>query len=269
MRIFKGRRKGEEPLVISCGLDRRLVGVEARTCELKYNTLLEANPLCTDIRDDYVVVGLLSGWVLFFNARTGKQILRFEAHSGSGVRSVFFQSQDILLTGGNDGVIRRWDLSREEEEEEEKREVSSNDDGLSFPANADRPTRLIDFYFSDAINLKRPETKTGSDTKIKSRDNSAFKEFKHSTVSEPVVSLQADSGKIVAAYAEGTVTVFDAKKGDFLFDIKGRSNLLSSVQFDETRLIADGTNELLIVHDFANAANSTDEIVLSDSSYEN
>lgn len=145
--------------------------------------------------------------------------------------------------------------------------------GSSFPASADRPTRLIDFFFSDAINsAKRPSTGAaangGKGGAIKSREKSGFKEFKHSSIVEPVVSLQGDSKKIVAAYAEGTICVWDVVKGEFNFDIKGRSSYLSSVQIDATRLIADGTNALIIVHDFANAANSTDEIILSDS-YEN
>ena len=43
-----------------------------------------------------------------------------------------------------------------------------------------------------------------------------------------------------------------------LFDLQGRTSLISCCQFDASRLIADGTHHILVTHDFSDSPNQED-----------
>ena len=64
------------------------------------------------------------------------------------------------------------------------------------------------------------------------------------------MSIQADEYKVVSAYEDGAIAVWDRQSAFIWFELKGRSNKISTLQFDATRLIADGTYSLIVVHDF-------------------
>lgn len=68
---------------------------------------------------------------------------------------------------------------------------------------------------------------------------------------QPVVSVQGDDDKIVAGYEDGTIACFDVKTRAVNFELQGRSSLISTVQFDSARLIADGTSTIVVTHDFS------------------
>ena len=57
----------------------------------------------------------------------------------------------------------------------------------------------------------------------------------------------------------GTITVWDRDQALVWFELKGRSNRISSVQFDKTRLVSDGTYSLVVVHDFDVPYGSSDD----------
>ena len=57
----------------------------------------------------------------------------------------------------------------------------------------------------------------------------------------------------------GTITVWDRDQALVWFELKGRSNRISSVQFDSHRLISDGTYSLIVLHDFNVPYGSSDE----------
>ena len=57
----------------------------------------------------------------------------------------------------------------------------------------------------------------------------------------------------------GTITVWDRDQALVWFELKGRSNRISSVQFDSHRLVSDGTYSLIVVHNFDVPYGSSDE----------
>ena len=67
----------------------------------------------------------------------------------------------------------------------------------------------------------------------------------------PVVAVQADEDKILACYEDGIIKAWDVESMVNLFDLQGRTSLISCCQFDETRLIADGTHHIIVTHDFS------------------
>lgn len=57
----------------------------------------------------------------------------------------------------------------------------------------------------------------------------------------------------------GTITVWDRDQALVWFELKGRSNRISSVQFDNHRLVSDGTYSLIVIHNFDVPYGSSDE----------
>ena len=57
----------------------------------------------------------------------------------------------------------------------------------------------------------------------------------------------------------GTITVWDRDQALVWFELKGRSNRISSVQFDSHRLVSDGTYSLIVIHNFDVPYGSSDE----------
>eukprot|EP00238_Polyblepharides_amylifera_P000980 CAMPEP_0196572874 /NCGR_PEP_ID=MMETSP1081-20130531/2856_1 /TAXON_ID=36882 /ORGANISM="Pyramimonas amylifera, Strain CCMP720" /LENGTH=150 /DNA_ID=CAMNT_0041890355 /DNA_START=69 /DNA_END=518 /DNA_ORIENTATION=- len=62
----------------------------------------------------------------------------------------------------------------------------------------------------------------------------------------PVVSIQSDSEKMVTGSLDGTVRVWNDPKisGHPIYAISGFTAFIGSVQFEEGRLICDGTNNV-------------------------
>lgn len=97
-------------------------------------------------------------------------------------------------------------------------------------------------------------TKGGNKVVISSREEpegvTNVYRFSDDRVASAVVSLQADDVKIVAAYQDGSIIVWDKQDAVVWVELKGRSNAISTVQFDAKRLIADGTYSVVVIHDF-------------------
>ena len=80
--------------------------------------------------------------------------------------------------------------------------------------------------------------------------------------SAPVVALDADGEKIVSGARDGTVRVWDAEAAKLRFMLQGFTAYIGSVQADPSWLIADGTNNAVVLLDFA--AESADDAFLVD-----
>eukprot|EP00873_Tetraselmis_striata_P014623 jgi/Tetstr1/434887/TSEL_023884.t1 len=65
-----------------------------------------------------------------------------------------------------------------------------------------------------------------------------------------VVSLQVDESKVVSAAVDGSIRCWDLRSGKSLFGLWGLTAYVGSVQFDESRLVCDGTNNAIVLHDF-------------------
>ena len=87
--------------MVSCGVDRKLVGVKAKRLlllyikrnaavslfyitvsgELVFKVSLSAAPLCMDVKGRYVALGMRDGSVIFAKASSGDVLLQFQAHA--------------------------------------------------------------------------------------------------------------------------------------------------------------------------------------------
>ena len=234
-------------LLVSASMDKWVKAIDIDTGDIRFQLELSSVPLCLDVFEDYISVGCYDGRIIFISARSGKQILTFQAHN-SRVRSIHLMSKSVLFTGGGDGIVKKWDLSGE---------------SASKPVGViNRPTGFLDYFFSDAINAKGEASVTTSssdNTSNQSKGSENVRVFEHSSKS-PVVAIQGDDDKVIVAYDDGMISSWDVQSGKSMFDLKGRSNLISSLQFDETRLVADGTHSIVVIHDFNNTENSDSDL---------
>ena len=54
----------------------------------------------------------------------------------------------------------------------------------------------------------------------------------------------------MAAYADGRVQCWDVATGESQYEVHGRSAQVTSLQFDATRLLVDGTHTAVVLHDY-------------------
>ncbi|CAN0399847.1 unnamed protein product, partial [Discosporangium mesarthrocarpum] len=99
--------------LISSSVDRLFIIWDIQTGERLHTIELPSPILCLGAADGYIVLGLMDGRVLAWEAKdAGKapsQILSCDAHRGA-VRTLYFPVKDVLLTGGGDGLVKFWDL---------------------------------------------------------------------------------------------------------------------------------------------------------------
>jgi hypothetical protein len=145
------------------------------------------------------------------------------------------------------------------------------DNGVPDPQEKIPPRRIIDCYFRD-VALTSKVSSSSSDSKKKGERIPSMAvtkggkkvptggyepsgvicsyRFSGERVSSSVVAVQADDVKVVAAYKDGSIAIWDKEDALVWTELKGRSEAVTSVQFDATRLVADGTYSVVVVHDF-------------------
>jgi len=77
--------------------------------------------------------------------------------------------------------------------------------------------------------------------------------------SAPVVCLDADAEKIVSGSRDGTVRVWDIQKEAMRFMLQGFTAYIGSVQCSPSWLLADGTNNAVVMMDFSSAGGGEDD----------
>jgi len=70
----------------------------------------------------------------------------------------------------------------------------------------------------------------------------------------PVVCLQGDGEKAVSGARDGTVRVWEVESGKTRFVLQGFTAYLGSLQVSPTWLLADGTNNAVVMLDFTEEA---------------
>lgn len=242
--------------------------------KIDYQVQLQDTPLCMDYKDGYLAVGTAEGKVHFLKGSSGAHLLYFHTQTDK-VRSAHLFSTNCLFTGSGDGRIIKWDLSGASASEDT---AISNTKQKLLNEISTRPTRFLDYYFLEArANVMNSVTQqpSKSDTKSTQKQSTitkgALMVYQDDDHKAPVVSVQGDEDKLLVAYEDGTVTCWETATGKNLFDLKGRSRLISTVQYDDTRLIADGTYSAVVLHDFSDSPSahneSSDELVLVLNSY--
>lgn len=74
----------------------------------------------------------------------------------------------------------------------------------------------------------------------------------------PVVCVEGDGEKVVTGARDGTVRVWEAESGGMRFMLQGYTAYIGSLQMAPTWLLADGTNNALVLLDFAEAETDPD-----------
>lgn len=364
------KNAAEKTLMVSTSMDKSLHCVDIATGESVYSLEVDKAPICMDAisssesGNSYLCVGTIDGNVLVKSAKNGRTLLNFQADDR--VRSIHFTSESIIVTGGNSGSVKRWDLDAKEgtsrvsapskkrnQRQRQRQQAGASGSGPAHggdqgspgepSSQTARPTqsspsakgarafrntgRFIDFYFQAAIENQGAEEDSGADkggggassagaggstssrglgkttpsptvekaasamrTKAAGREASntsgraggsmsgasdeAGEEeggvarvdkaaalggvmserqrvYKGEGQSSPVVAVHADDTKIFACYEDGIIKAWDVESMVNLFDLQGRTNLISCCQFDATRLIADGTHHIIVTHDFS------------------
>lgn len=260
--------------------------------KIDYQVQLQDTPLCMDYKDGYIAIGTSDGKVIFLKGSTGSHLLYFQTQTDK-VRSVHLSTTNVLFTGSGDGRVVKWDLSGASSSEDT---AVSNTKQQLLNEISTRPTRFLDYYFlevranvmnsvSTATTTQQRQLSSKADTSSSSSSSSsttasqsqstltkgALMVYQDDNHRASVVSVQGDEDKLVVAYDDGTVSCWETATGKNLFDLKGRSKLISTVQYDDTRLIADGTYSAVVLHDFSDSPSahneSSDELVLVLNSY--
>jgi hypothetical protein len=86
----------------------------------------------------------------------------------------------------------------------------------------------------------------------------ATQTYREPSATAPVIALQSDAEKILAVYADGTIRCWDVATGKSHYEMQGRSPQVTSLQFDETKLLVDGTHSVVVVHDFSETPTTAD-----------
>jgi len=230
-----------DPIIVTCGEDKLLLAMNSTDGSLLLSYKLSSAPLCLGCQGDWVAVGLADGRVQLFSLRSGRPLMEFKAHN-SEVRCLHFLSTVALFTGGEDGTVRRWDFSGR----------------MSRASPAGVGVGVLDLMFKEAIESVESNPWTPNPT-TQGLPSGCVQMISTPDL-WPVTTIQADDRKVVTGHQNGAVRVFDSGTGAALFHIEGRPGSLRSLQFDDTRLLCDGSLNVLVLHDFSvSYANLPDE----------
>jgi len=222
-----------ETIVIMCAEDRRVLGVNIENGGLLFSFSLSSSPLCLSVYKDWAAVGLADGRVQIISIKSSKMIMEFKAHM-SEVRSLSLSSAACLITGGEDGTIRKWNLS--------------GSPSVS-PSLSRSPASIIDLYFQNTV--QEIQAKRNDNGSLVAGFPSGSVQVIKTEGGSPVTAIQSDQYKIVSGHLNGDLRVHDMISGNALFHISGRPGRLKTLQFDDHRLISDGTLSVLVGHDFS------------------
>jgi len=195
-----------------------------------------------------VVSSSLDGVVNIWDAASGKQ--KHSISMGTSVTSMFC-TDDYILAGLGDGQVAAFAMPRS---------ASSKPKVIfSFQAHPSPVTCLQ--YFRDET-FHQDVLVTGSqDGTIRSWDfdngGTCLQEFLgHKST---VVDLHCNTTRILSASKDSSVRCWDFRSGQSLFGIWGHSAYIGSVACDDSRLVSDGTNNIIGLHDFGPGAPTKDQ----------
>ncbi|CAM9215779.1 unnamed protein product [Chrysoparadoxa australica] len=95
---------------VSCSVDGKVMKWDLNSGECLATWDMGSPVLALGTADGFVAVGLFSGKVVFLDGSSGKAVMEFDAHGSDPVRCLDFPSKDVLVTGGQDGLVKYWDL---------------------------------------------------------------------------------------------------------------------------------------------------------------
>jgi len=212
----------DENTFYSGSIDGKIVISSLITGEkLRSFTTSDIMTSCTHV-DGYIFCGHLSGILEAFSVKTGRGVF-FYSPQRCAIRSlncISLGETIKVVTGGQDSCIRQFYLRPEGAATAWRMERETEDERLTLMCTT-HVGSLNQGY------LLRGHTR-------------------------PVISVKADERKIVSASEDGSVIVWDSFRGIPVYSIPYYDpNFLSSVDFNDRYLVADGFGRELVTWDYA------------------
>lgn len=208
----------------SVSIDGRITVWNLETGQATLNFSASDVTLAATYTDGYIFCGLLSGTFEAYSVRNqGRNVFQYSPQR-CAIRSLdcYDMGGSIkVVAGGQDGTIRQFYVKPESASSAWKLSLDhSNDDRLVLICN------------TNVGNLNQGYLLQGH--------------------KGPVVALKADDRKIVSASEDGTLIVWDSFRGLAGYSIPNYdTDFLSSIDFVERYLVADGTGEEVLLWDYS------------------
>jgi len=179
-------------------------------------------------------VASASGRAVYLLSPDGRRVTR-ELKAGAVVTSVGYSEDGYVCAGLQSGFIQVFTR------DEQPREV------LSFRAH---PSAVRSLCVSGSVMYSGAENGeiAAWDLARGGRIVASFMGHRG-----PVVALSASDGRLASGAHDGTVRLWDSAAGKQLYAVGGHTVYLCAVDLDAQngRLLADGTNNVVVLHDFA------------------
>lgn len=190
-----------------------------------------------DAQDQRIYTASLDGFVHVHNLHTGA--LDLTVHVGEPIFSMVLTEKKYLLVGCESGRVQAYQAKR----------------GLFLLSIQchNVHTTAIDFYEENQTLVTG--NSYGHIRVWSFRDSTCVGEIPgHESA---VVSIQVDRTKVISAGRDGRINVASLTNLQRLYTIGGFTQFITTAFFDETRLISDGTNEVILCHHFDNDDNGS------------
>lgn len=183
-----------------------------------------------DAPENRLYTSSVDGSIRVYNLQTG--LHQFTLHVGEPIFSMILTEKKYLLAGCASGHVQAYQAHR----------------GvllLSIPCHTKHTTALD--FFEENQTLVTGDS-SGNIRIWSFRDSTCVGEiFAHQAA---VMSLQVDSAKIISAGRDGCINVAMLNDLQHMYTISGFTKYLSTVCFDQTRLISDGKNDIILCQNF-------------------
>lgn len=183
-----------------------------------------------DAPENRLYTSSIDGFIRVFNLETGK--IEYSLQVGGPIFSMILTEKKYILAGCASGHVQAYQAER----------------GvflLSIPCHSKNTTALD--FFEENQTLVTGDS-SGNIRVWSFRDSTCVGEVLGHEAA--VMSLQVDCSKIVSAGRDGRINVAMLNDLEHLYTISGFTKYLSKVCFDNTRLISDGKNDVIMCHRF-------------------
>ncbi|KAK4537272.1 hypothetical protein CDCA_CDCA11G3297 [Cyanidium caldarium] len=222
--------------------------------------------------DDYCLLGCLDGVVRAYSLRNGELVLQMDVHpssgSAAGITSMYYEDEmQWLWTGSETGLLHGIDLSTSRVMHRFRAHRGAV---KAIQANAARvvtcgvaPEPMTDSAMKTTMTTTRDEGARGereewNDPLSSARSETGDAERDGDRTESDDASRRAPAGDDAEAlvgsstFGLGSAAIRVWSRGDCrqLFELAGHSDTLSTIQFDDKKLISDGLGNVLIVHNF-------------------
>lgn len=191
--------------------------------------------VAVDAASGCVYSASVDGTVRVVDLETGD--LRFEVRVGEPILSMALTDSHHLLLGCSSGRVQAYETEK----------------GLYLLSIICHKSNVTAIDFWDESQTLVTGDSSGNIRLWSFKDSSFLGALPQHDAA--VMSLQIDSSKVVSAARDGCVAVSILDKLERKYSIVGFTKYLSSVAFDQARLIADGTNNIIVCHRFDSDAN--------------